>query len=358
MKGERKQGSRNPWLLLGAAALFLLSKGKSLLLALSKFSGPLISMAVTVGAYALISPIWFAVGLVLLILVHEIGHVLAAKRKGLPVSLPLFIPFIGALIMMKKHPKDAVTEAYIAMGGPVVGTAGALVVYGVGIALNNPFLLVLANVGFLINLFNLIPIHPLDGGRISTAVSRWLWVVGLIGGAAVIFYLKSWLLFIIWALFAWDLYQKYVKYRGKGKPQKLQGVYEVDLQRLQSELPSWYAFSDQHRGPLAFTTFCRLTGEQMVRFHWGMLNFQGELEVPAGSIVHAVELTGNERVMKDDREMLRVTIRVDYAELVDDRYYAVPKATRWRYGAAYAGLAVFLIGMIWSIHNMGLPRPY
>ncbi|MFS0723299.1 site-2 protease family protein [Paenibacillus sp. 1P07SE] len=358
MRDERNQSRRSPWLLLGAAALFLLSKGKTVLLALSKFSGPLISMGITVGAYALFSPIWFAVGLVLLILVHEIGHVLAAKRKGLPVSLPLFIPFIGALIMMKKHPKDAVTEAYIAMGGPVVGTVGALVVYIAGYALDNPFLLVLANVGFLINLFNLIPIHPLDGGRISTAVSRWLWLVGLIGGAAVIIYLKSWLLFLIWALFAWDLYQKYVKYRGTGKPQQLQGVYEVDLYRLQSELPSWYAYSDQHLGPLAFTTYCRLSGEQIVRFNWGVLNFQGELEVPSGSIIRAVELTGNERVMKEDRELLRVTIRVDYAQTVDDRYYEVPKATRWRYGAAYAGLALFLVAMIWSIQAMGLPKPY
>lgn len=352
-----KREKRSPWLLLGAAALFLLSKGKSLLLVLGKFSGPLISMAVTVGAYALISPVWFALGLVLLILVHEIGHVLAARRKGLPVSLPLFIPFIGALITMKKHPKDAVTEAYIAMGGPVVGTIGALAVYIVGYALDNPFLLVLAKVGFLINLFNLIPIHPLDGGRISTAVSRWLWVVGLIGGAAVIIHLRSWLLFIIWALFAWDLYQKYIKYRGTGKPRKLQGVYEVDVHRIQSELPSWYAFSDQQRGPLDYTTYSRLSGEQIVRFHWGTLNFQGEMEVPQGSEVTRVELTGNERVMKDDRELLRLTVWIEYKQKVNEQYYEVPSATRWRYGAAYVGLALFLVAMIWSIQAMELPMP-
>lgn len=91
-----------------------------MLLLLGKFAGPLISMGITIGAYALISPIWFAIGFVMLILVHELGHVLAAKRKGLPVSAPLFIPFVGALITMKRHPKDAVTEAYIAYGGPLI----------------------------------------------------------------------------------------------------------------------------------------------------------------------------------------------------------------------------------------------
>ncbi|MFC3341082.1 site-2 protease family protein [Paenibacillus abyssi] len=274
MTDKRKQNKRNPWWILGAVLFFIITKGKSLLLALSKFAGPLISMAVTVGAYALLSPIWFAVGLVLLILVHELGHVIAAKRKGLPVSAPLFIPFIGALITMKRHPKDAVTEAYIAYGGPLVGTIGALIVYAAGLITEMSFLFVLANVGFFINLINLLPIHPLDGGRISTAVSRWLWVPGLIGGAVLIIVMKSPLLFIIWALFAWDLYQKFFRYRKSGKPYHMVGVYEIDIQQL--GLPAWYFSGEQHARELPFTTYSKLSGEQIVRFDWETLNFRGK----------------------------------------------------------------------------------
>ena len=90
--------SQRMWL-LGAIALFVISKGKTIftLLKVSKFTAPIISMFVTIGAYAIIFPVQFAVGLVVMLLIHEIGHVIAAKHKGLPVSAPLFIPFLGAL---------------------------------------------------------------------------------------------------------------------------------------------------------------------------------------------------------------------------------------------------------------------
>ncbi|MBE0341963.1 site-2 protease family protein, partial [Paenibacillus sp. 28ISP30-2] len=124
-KAKSKSGS-SKWY-LGSAAALLLLKGKSLLalLKFGKFGGVLISMAITIGTYAIIYPWGFAVGFVLLLFVHELGHVWAAKRKGLPVSAPLFIPFLGALITMKRHPLDAQTEAYVAMGGPFLGTVGA-----------------------------------------------------------------------------------------------------------------------------------------------------------------------------------------------------------------------------------------
>lgn len=164
-------------------------------------------MAITIGTYAIIYPWGFAVGFVLLLFVHELGHVLAAKRKGLPVSAPLFIPFLGALITMKRQPLDAQTEAYVAMGGPLLGTVGAMAVYAGAYATDSPLLYALSYVGFFLNLINLLPIHPLDGGRISTAVTRWLWLVGLLGGIVVVVYLKSFLFFLIWAFFAYDLYK-------------------------------------------------------------------------------------------------------------------------------------------------------
>ncbi len=161
-------------------------------------------------AYAYFAPLPFAVGFVLLLFVHEMGHVIAAKRKGLPMTAPIFIPFLGALInMKKKHPRDAATEAYIGIGGPVLGSIGAAVLFFCRMALALPASVVdcLYRVFFL-NLINLLPIHPLDGGRISVAVTRWLWLVGLVGGLALIIYMKSILFFIIWISFAWDLYKK------------------------------------------------------------------------------------------------------------------------------------------------------
>lgn len=139
-KNDSKSGS-SKWY-LGSAAALLLLKGKSLLalLKFSKFGGALISMAITIGTYAIIYPWGFAVGFVLLLFVHELGHVLAAKRKGLPVSAPLFIPFLGALITMKRQPLDAQTEAYVAMGGPLLGTVGAMAVYAGAYATDSPLL--------------------------------------------------------------------------------------------------------------------------------------------------------------------------------------------------------------------------
>ncbi|WP_270169624.1 site-2 protease family protein [Paenibacillus sp. SYP-B4298] len=344
--------SRNPWWFIGAALLFLATKGKTVLLLLGKFAGPLVSMAVTIGAYALISPVWFAVGFVLLILVHELGHVWAAKRKGLPVSAPLFIPFIGALITMKRHPKDAATEAYIALGGPLLGTLGAMAVYIAGVVLDNPLLFVLANVGFLINLFNLLPIHPLDGGRIATAVSRWLWVVGLVGGAIVLVYRFSFLMFLIWSYFAWNLYRTYIKRKKNNHPDSVTSIYEVRLEEL--NLPEWFLTAQERRLELGYNSFCRLTGEHIVQFEWEVLSFRGELELPVPGIVRRVELERSRVIEKDGERKLELLVRVEFERYENDRYYEVPPSTRWRFGLAYGSLALFLIAMMWNIHEIGL----
>ncbi|MFD1907354.1 site-2 protease family protein [Paenibacillus rhizoplanae] len=141
-------------------------KPLSLCLSWVKIAGPLISMMVSIWAYALISPWQFAVGFVALMFVHEIGHVIAAKRIGLPVSAPLFIPFMGALITMKRQPLDARQEAYVAFGGPILGSVGALIVFGAAYYYHSPLLYSLAYIGFFLNLINLLPIHPLDGGEL------------------------------------------------------------------------------------------------------------------------------------------------------------------------------------------------
>ena len=138
------------------------------------------SMLISIGAYALLWGWKFAVGFVLLLLVHELGHVLEAKRQGLPVSAPMFIPFLGALITLKQLPDNAWAEAKVAIAGPILGGLGTAVVWGLGEYYDSELLTALAFTGFFLNLFNLAPISPLDGGRVVAAIHPALWVVGLV----------------------------------------------------------------------------------------------------------------------------------------------------------------------------------
>ncbi|MCC6561624.1 MAG: site-2 protease family protein [Xanthomonadales bacterium] len=144
--------------------------------------GPLLktggTMMLSVFAYAWIFGWRYAVGFVLLIFVHELGHYLAAKRAGLNVGAPTFIPFVGAWIELKDQPMDARMEAKIALAGPVAGTFGALLCYYAARNSGSLLLLALSYSGFMINLWNLLPINPLDGGRIVGILSPRIWLLG------------------------------------------------------------------------------------------------------------------------------------------------------------------------------------
>ncbi|MDQ3926567.1 MAG: site-2 protease family protein [Actinomycetota bacterium] len=167
----------------------LLAKFKGLLLLLLKvkFVGTALTMLLSVGAYALLFPVWFAVGIVVLIWVHEMGHVLQLKREGIKASAPMFIPFIGAFVAMKEMPKNALVEARVGLAGPILGTLGGLGALGIYAATENPLFLGLAYFNFLINLFNLAPMLPLDGGRAVGAMSPVFWILGLAMIVALLF---------------------------------------------------------------------------------------------------------------------------------------------------------------------------
>ncbi len=137
------------------------------------------TMLLSVVVYAFVFGWWYAVGFVLLLLVHELGHYVVARREGLDVGVPTFIPFVGAWIELKEQPLSVGQEARIAFGGPFVGTAGALVVLLFALQQHSLLLLALANAGFFINLFNLVPITPFDGGRIVAILSPKIWFLGL-----------------------------------------------------------------------------------------------------------------------------------------------------------------------------------
>ena len=168
-----------------AAVIFAIWKLKFIFVAIFKFKLFTVagSMLVSIGAYALLWGWQFAIGFVVLLLVHELGHVFEAKRQGLPVSAPMFIPFLGALIVLKELPDNAWNEAKVAIAGPIVGGLGAAAVWGLGEAIDSDLLVALAFTGFFLNLFNLAPISPLDGGRIVAAIHPALWVVGLLAAA-------------------------------------------------------------------------------------------------------------------------------------------------------------------------------
>ena len=152
-----------------------------LLLTAGKFGKVLLtvgSMLVSVFAYSLFFGWRYAAGFVALIFVHEMGHYLAARQRGLDVGAPTFIPFVGAWINLKTLPHNVETEAYVGLAGPLVGSVGALACYWAGRDLDSPLLLALSYAGFFLNLFNLIPLSPFDGGRVTAALSPKLWLLG------------------------------------------------------------------------------------------------------------------------------------------------------------------------------------
>lgn len=157
-------------------------KALLLLLATGKLGKVLLTggtMAISVFAYALIYGWPYAVGFVGLIFIHEMGHFIAARQRGLNVGAPTFIPFVGAWVELKDKPHDVETEAYVGFAGPLLGTLGALGCYFLARHYENTLWLALSYSGFFLNLFNLIPLSPFDGGRITAVISPKLWLIGV-----------------------------------------------------------------------------------------------------------------------------------------------------------------------------------
>jgi Zn-dependent protease len=139
----------------------------------------------------------YAAGFIALLFAHEMGHYIAARQRGLNVGAPAFIPFVGAWIALKEQPVDVETEAYVALAGPLVGTAAALAVYLWARSEDSSLLLAIAYSGLFLNLFNLLPISPLDGGRVTSIVSPRIWLLGVPLLLALMLYRPSPMLIII-----------------------------------------------------------------------------------------------------------------------------------------------------------------
>ena len=190
-----------PILTIGFVLFKLLGKLKFLIIPIIKWIPMMLktggSMVLTMWVYA-ISLGWpYAVGFVLLLLVHECGHLIAARKLGLDVGAPVFIPFMGAFIALRDAPKNAWIEALVGIGGPLLGSAAAAACHGVFLATQKPLFLALAYSGYILNLFNLLPVGFLDGGRIVTALSPWLWLCGFVGLVVLVWAHPNFLLVLI-----------------------------------------------------------------------------------------------------------------------------------------------------------------
>jgi Zn-dependent protease len=198
---KRLKKALGPVAVVGVVIAKFFAKLKFFILPALKFLPILLksggTMLISIWAYALFFGWPFAVGFVLLMFVHECGHLIVAKKFGLPVSAPVFIPFMGAFILLKDQPSNAWMEACVGIGGPILGSLGALACNSLGEIFNMPLLIALASTGYLLNLFNLMPVGFLDGGRIVTALSRWLWLPGF---AMLLWFGWKFPNFIVWLI--------------------------------------------------------------------------------------------------------------------------------------------------------------
>ncbi len=182
-------------------------------------------MLVSMAAYSLIWGWKFAAGFVLLLLVHEYGHVIQLRREGIKASAPVFIPFLGALVWAKSLGNDAVAEARVGLAGPMLGTVGAAAVMVVGFATDEDFWKALAFTGFFLNLFNLLPLGFLDGARAAAAMSPWMWLVGVFLGVVLVFTFPNPVIILIVLLSIWETYRRFKGIRS-GDPE-VRAYYDV-----------------------------------------------------------------------------------------------------------------------------------
>jgi Zn-dependent protease len=206
--------------------VFLASKAKGLLLAVTKIKAvtTLGTMFVSIAAYAWAFGWPFAVGFVLLLLVHEMGHVIQLRREGVEASAPIFIPFLGAVIAAKSLGKDAVAEARVGLAGPILGTIGTLIPLAIWLATGSDLWRALAYVGFFLNLINLLPVLPLDGGRAMAVLGPKVWIAGIvIAVAATVVFLGPIMLLIVAVLGGPELYHRF-KNRNSEESRKFHSV--------------------------------------------------------------------------------------------------------------------------------------
>jgi Zn-dependent protease len=210
-----------------AAIVAFLAKFKSIILLLPKLkllttTG---TMFVSIAAYAVIWGFPFAVGFVVLLFVHEMGHVVQLRREGIKASAPMFVPFLGAVISARSLGDNALAEARVGLAGPILGSIGAAVCILIWHATGNDIWRALAFVGFFLNLFNLLPVVPLDGGRAMAAMAPWMWFAGFAALIPLVFVFNNPIMLIILVFAGLETYKRWHARKAGGEAQ--QAYYRV-----------------------------------------------------------------------------------------------------------------------------------
>jgi Zn-dependent protease len=206
-----------------AAIVAFLAKFKSILILLPKLkllttTG---TMLVSIAAYATIWGFQFAIGFVVLLLVHEMGHVLQLRREGIRASAPMFIPFLGAVITSKSLGDNALAEARVGLAGPILGSIGSAACIFIWHATGNDLWRALAFTGFFLNLFNLLPVVPLDGGRAMAAMAPWMWFAGFAGLIALALIFPNPIILIIVLFGGMETYRRWKLRKQGGQEQEV-----------------------------------------------------------------------------------------------------------------------------------------
>lgn len=213
------------------------------------------SMLVSIIAYAKKTP-WklaFAVGFVVITFIHELGHAIAIRRKGLRAGIMVFIPFIGGAVTLKDQPRTAYDDAMIGLAGPLAGTFASLVSLQIYKWTNEELWLAIAGGGFFLNLLNLLPIGMLDGGRISAAITKWMWVIG---GGLLLYQVTrrpNLLLVLVVVLIAFQVYVSIVR------EHEDKAFYDISLSRRAFVAAAYFALVI-FLGHQSYVTWHRLVG--------------------------------------------------------------------------------------------------
>src|SRR5579884_2427985 len=220
---RRKQsGIRGRISAIGAAIVALLAKFKAVLFLLPKLKlfASSATILVSLAAYALIWGWAFAAGFIALLFVHEMGHVIALRREGIKASGPMFIPFLGAVIASRSLGNSALAEARVGLAGPILGSIGAAACILIWHATGNDLWRALAYTGFFLNLFNLLPVVPLDGGRAMAAMAPWMWGIGFLALLGLVFVMPNPVLLLIVVFGGLSTYRRWQNRRHGGAEQE------------------------------------------------------------------------------------------------------------------------------------------
>jgi Zn-dependent protease len=219
-RGQSRLKRRAASAAAGLAALA--TKLKALILLLPKFKllATAGTMLVSIAAYSFVFGWAFAVGFVVLILVHELGHVIQLRREGIKASAPMFIPFLGAVISARSLGKNATAEARVGLAGPILGSVGAAACIAIWQLTGNDIWRALAFTGLFLNLFNLLPVVPLDGGRAMAAMAPWMWFVGFAAMIPLAIVFPNPIILLIVLVAGYETYKRW-KLRNTRTPQQL-----------------------------------------------------------------------------------------------------------------------------------------